>query len=222
MVPELTRKTAVWIVCMALLTFVAAGTLRWIAGWVFLIEVGGMGLAIGLWLAHHDPGLLAERLSGRFAHRWDRIVMTGATAFWTLWLVLMPLDAVRFQWSHVPLWAQVIGALLIALGNYLFYLTFRVNSYAAPVIKIQTERGHRVISTGPYAYVRHPMYAATMLFFIGAPLLLGSWWGLAAAPFSAALLAVRAVKEEHILAEALPGYRDYEARVRYRLIPAIW
>jgi protein-S-isoprenylcysteine O-methyltransferase Ste14 len=134
----------------------------------------------------------------------------------------MPLDAVRFRWSQVPAWAQAIGALLIALCMYLCYLTFRENSYAAPVVKIQRERGHRVVSTGPYAYIRHPMYAGALLFFIGTPLLLGSWWGLLAAPVIAAMLAVRAVLEERTLADELPGYRDYISRVRYRLIPGVW
>jgi protein-S-isoprenylcysteine O-methyltransferase Ste14 len=105
---------------------------------------------------------------------------------------------------------------------YLCYLTFRENSYAAPVVKIQRERGHRVVSTGPYAHIRHPMYAGALLFFIGTPLLLGSWWGLVAAPVIAAMLAVRAALEERTLADELPGYRDYTARVRYRLIPGIW
>jgi len=207
---------------MALLLFAPAGTWRWLAGWVFLLEMGGIALAIGLWLARHDPALLAERLSGGFVHSWDRILMAVATALWIGWLVLMALDAARFQWSHVPFWVQGIGAVLIAFGSYLVYLSFRENSYAAPVVKIQAERGHHVISSGPYAHVRHPVYAGALLIFIGAPLLLGSWWGLAAAPITAALLAVRAVMEERTLADALPGYRDYEARVRYRLLPAIW
>lgn len=122
----------------------------------------------------------------------------------------------------MPVWAQATGAILIALCMYLAYLTFRENSYAAPVIKIQRERGHHVVSTGPYAHVRHPMYAGAVLFFIGTPLLLGSWWGLAAAPLIAAVMAVRAVLEERVLADELPGYREYATRVRYRLIPGVW
>jgi protein-S-isoprenylcysteine O-methyltransferase Ste14 len=138
------------------------------------------------------------------------------------WFVLMPFDAVRFRWSSVPQWVQGVGALLIALGLFVVHLTFRENTYAAPVVKIQTERGHRVVSTGPYAYVRHPMYAGMLLLFAGTPLLLGSWWGLAAAPVLAALLAARAVLEERTLANELPGYREYAARVRYRVIPRVW
>jgi protein-S-isoprenylcysteine O-methyltransferase Ste14 len=134
----------------------------------------------------------------------------------------MALDAVRFGWSRMPIWAQAIGAILIALCMYVACLTFRENSYAAPVVKIASERGHRVVSSGPYAYVRHPMYAGALLFFIGAPLLLGSWYGLAVAPALIAVLAARAVMEERMLADELPGYRDYAMRVRCRLIPGLW
>jgi protein-S-isoprenylcysteine O-methyltransferase Ste14 len=99
---------------------------------------------------------------------------------------------------------------------------FRVNSFAAPVIKVQAARDHHVISTGPYAFVRHPMYSGVMLFFLGVPLLVGSWWGLAIAPLFAVLFAVRARIEERALLAGLPGYADYAARVRYRLLPGIW
>jgi protein-S-isoprenylcysteine O-methyltransferase Ste14 len=225
MVSKLIIRTVVWIAVLGVILFGAAGTLRWPAGWVFLAELGGFGLAIGLWLARHDPALLAERMS-TFVQpaqkTWDKVFMAVIFVLWTGWLVLMPLDAVRSRWSQVPVWAQAIGAILIALCMYLAYLTFRENSYAAPVVKIQRERGHRVVGTGPYAYVRHPMYAGALLFFIGTPLLLGSWWGLAAAPVMAAVMAVRAVLEERTLANELPGYRDYAARVRYRLIPGVW
>jgi protein-S-isoprenylcysteine O-methyltransferase Ste14 len=225
MVAKLIIRTLLWIAALAVILFGAAGTVRWPAGWIFLAELGGFGLAIGLWLARYDPALLAERMS-TFVQpaqkAWDKVFLVAVLVLWTAWLVLMPLDAVRFRWSQVPAWVQAIGALLIALCMYLCYLTFRENSYAAPVVKIQHERGHRVVSTGPYAYIRHPMYAGALLFFIGTPLLLGSWWGLLAAPVIAAMLAVRAVLEERTLADGLPGYRDYISRVRYRLIPGVW
>ena len=110
--------------------------------------------------------------------------------------------------------------LLFSSGFILWVM--RENSFAAPVIRLQTERGHRVISTGPYAIVRHPMYSGTVLFFVGAPLLLGSWWGVAMSPLLAVLFAGRIVIEERALTAGLPGYADYTARVRYRLVPGLW
>ena len=111
---------------------------------------------------------------------------------------------------------------LIGLGSYLVWLTLRANSYAAPVVKIQKERGHRVVTTGPYAYVRHPMYAGALGFLLGVPLLLGSWWGLAAALALVLVMGFRAVLEERALHAELEGYADYAARVRYRLVPYLW
>jgi protein-S-isoprenylcysteine O-methyltransferase Ste14 len=225
MISQLIIRTAIWIAVMAALLFVPAGTLRWPAGWVFLAEIGGFGVPLGLWLARHDPALLAERMSMLVQpaqKRWDKVFMASIVVVWTAWLVLMGLDAVRWRASHLPVWAQALGAILIALCMYLAYLTLRVNSFAAPVVKIATERGHHVVDTGPYAYVRHPMYAGAVLFFIGTPLLLGSWYGLAVAPVLTAVIALRAVLEERMLAQELPGYRDYAARVRYRLIPRVW
>jgi protein-S-isoprenylcysteine O-methyltransferase Ste14 len=224
-VSKLIVKTVVWTALQAAVLFGAAGTVRWPAGWVFLAEMTGLGLVLTLWLAHHDPALLAERMSAGFQatqKTWDKVFMASLLVFWTAWYVLMALDAVRFRWSQVPVWLQAVGALLIALSMWGFYLTFRENSYAAPVVKIQTERGHRVVSTGPYAYVRHPMYAGALLLFIGIPLLLGSWYGLAGALVVTALLMARTVMEERTLADELAGYRDYAARVRWRLVPGVW
>ena len=141
---------------------------------------------------------------------WDKVFMATLMVLWNGWLVLMAFDAVRFHWSQVPVWVQIAGAVLIALCMYVFYLTFRENSYAAPVVKIQTERGHRVVTTGPYAYVRHPMYAGALLLFVGAPLLLGSWYGLAAALVLIALLIARIVMEERTLTDELPGYPNVQ------------
>ena len=225
MVSRLITQTLVWIAAMAAVLFVSAGTVTWPAAWVFLAEMGGFGVAIGLWLARRDPALLAERLSTGFQaaqKTWDKVFMATVFVLWASWLVLMALDAVRFGWSRMPIWAQAIGAILIALCMYVSCLTFRSNSFAAPVVKIASERGHRVADSGPYAHVRHPMYAGALLFFIGTPLLLGSWYGLAAVPVLTVVLAARAVMEERMLVDELPGYRDYAMRVRYRLIPGLW
>jgi protein-S-isoprenylcysteine O-methyltransferase Ste14 len=225
LVSKLITRTVVWIAAMGAILFVSAGTVRWPAAWLFLAELGGIGLALGLWLARHDPALLEERMSlgvQPAQKTWDKAFMGSIFTVWSGWLVLMALDAVRFGWSHVPLWLQAVGAILIALCMYLAQLSMRENSFAAPVVKIQSERGHRVVSSGIYAYIRHPIYAGALLFFVGAPLLLGSWYGLAAAVVMAATLVVRTLFEERMLMDELPGYRDYAARVRYRLIPGIW
>ena len=134
----------------------------------------------------------------------------------------MGLDAGRFHFWPVPIWVQAIGMLALFLSLAVVFLTFRVNSFASPVVKIQRERGHRVIADGPYRHVRHPMYAGAALLFLGVPLLLGSWYGLALAPLLTVGLAIRAVLEERTLARDLDGYADYAARVRCRLVPGIW
>ena len=153
---------------------------------------------------------------------WDKLLMVPMLAIWLGWLALMGLDAGRYHWSSVPLYAQALGFVLLCLAFYLVWLTLRANSFAAPVIKIQKERGHKVVSTGPYAYVRHPMYAGVLLFILGAPLLLGSWWGLLAGALIIVLIGVRAVLEERMLTAELEGYAEYAERVRYRLVPRVW
>jgi protein-S-isoprenylcysteine O-methyltransferase Ste14 len=209
---------------MAVFLLVPAGTLDWPAAWGFLAEMGVLSLAVGLWLARHDPALLAERLGSPFQRAqmtWDKIFMAVVMVLYFAWLILMGLDA-RWAISRMPIWLQALGALGVALANYVVFLAFRENSYAAPVVKIQRERGHKTVSTGPYAFVRHPMYAGGLLMFLGMPLQLGSWLGVAALALMVPLLAVRIVMEERTLRAELEGYRDYAARVRYRMIPGLW
>jgi protein-S-isoprenylcysteine O-methyltransferase Ste14 len=222
---SLVIKPLIWLAVMTALMFVPAGTIWWPQAWVFLIELTVTGLLISGWLHVHDPALLAQRMASpvqREQAAWDRVFMICVLLFFYTWLAVMGLDAVRFRASHVPVWAQAVGAVLILMSQYVFWLVFRANSYAAPVVKIQKERGHAIVTTGLYAYVRHPMYAGAILLLIGIPLLLGSWYGLALAPVLVVGFAIRAVLEERTLQAQLPGYADYAARVRYRFVPLIW
>ncbi|MGH7066691.1 MAG: methyltransferase family protein [Acetobacteraceae bacterium] len=213
------------VAAIGVLLFVPAGTLAWPQAWVFLALFFVSGQVIGTWLLKTNPGLLAERLKspmrGNHAPR-DRTVTAILLAAFALWLVLMALDVRRFETSFVPVWVETFGALLIAGTFCVWSRVLGENSFAAPSVRLQKERGHTVIATGPYALVRHPMYAAAVGFFIGTPLLLGSIPGFFGLLVFMPLLALRALGEEALLVEGLPGYRDYTLAVRYRLLPGIW
>ncbi len=214
-----------WIVLMGALLFVPAGTFDWPGAWIFMAELVIGGLAVTLWLARHDPGLLQERMGGPFQKSqapWDKVFMALIIVVWYGWLVLMALDARRWHLSRMPEALSCVGAVMIAVGFFIVWLTFREDSFAAPVIKLQEARGQRVVSTGPYRIVRHPMYAGAIFYMVGMPLLLGSWLGLLVLPLIVGALTVRIVMEEATLRHGLPGYDDYVARGRYRLVPGVW
>ena len=208
----------------ALIMFLSAGTLAWPAGWIYLILLYGWMLIGIVLLLKYNPGLLEERLNPSPANQktWDKVFILLFYLFFFGWLVLMPLDAVRFHWSHMPLVLQVVGALAMMGSFLLISLTFRENSFLSPTVRIQEERGQTVITTGPYQYVRHPMYTGGLLLFLGAPLLLGSWYGLLLFLVFIPTVALRAIPEERVLRAALPGYAAYMAQVKYRLIPYVW
>jgi protein-S-isoprenylcysteine O-methyltransferase Ste14 len=223
-------STKIWIgfvrgiLISALPLFGAAGTLLWPAAWAYLVLVFGPGLLITLVLAKRDPALLEERMKPviqKDQPLWDRILISTFLLLWVGWFVLMGFDA-RFGWSAMPVWLQWLGAAGVLLTMWIWFLIFRENTFLAPVVKIQKERGHKVISSGPYAIVRHPMYATALVFFAATALLLGSWYGLAGALLLAAWLVVRTALEDRELKRGLAGYTEYAARVRYRLVPLIW
>jgi protein-S-isoprenylcysteine O-methyltransferase Ste14 len=209
---------------MATALFLAAGTLIWPAGWIWLILLHGWMLVGIVLLLKYNPGLLQERLSSSRPNQkaWDKVFLALSQLFLFAWLVLMPLDVVRFHWSRMPLVLQIVGAIALVASFLILSLTFRENSFLSPTVRIQEERGQTTISTGPYHYVRHPMYAGGLLLFLGTPLLLGSWYGLVMFLLFLPGLAVRIRLEERVLREELPGYVAYMAQVKYRLLPHVW
>ncbi|QQN62568.1 isoprenylcysteine carboxylmethyltransferase family protein [Bradyrhizobium diazoefficiens] len=224
MIARLLLQNTILTAAMGTLLFAAAGTLHWPGAWVLLATFVLLGPLCGWWLYRIDPALLAERLRPvlqKDQPAADKGFMIVFIVAMLGWLVAMGLDR-RHLASDMALALQALG-LVLYLASTLFTLwVFRENSFAAPVVKLQADRAQRVISTGPYAYVRHPMYSGMILFFASVPLILGSTWGLAIAPLFLALLAIRIRIEERTLIAGLPGYAEYAVRVRYRLLPGVW
>jgi protein-S-isoprenylcysteine O-methyltransferase Ste14 len=222
---KLTVQTAVMMIVIALALFIPAGTVAWPAGWIFLVLMFFLSVAESVWLIRFNPALMNERMTGlgrKDQEKWDKILMSFVAAAFFGWFVLMAFDAVRFRWSHVPPWVQVLGGLVFLVSFRLVHAAFRENSFLSPAVRIQADRAQTVVRTGAYARVRHPLYAAFGLFVVGAALLLGSWWGVAGAFVLIVLVAIRAVGEERLLRERLPGYADYMSEVRYRFVPGVW
>jgi protein-S-isoprenylcysteine O-methyltransferase Ste14 len=224
MAAKLIVRTFITYGLIGLFLFLAAGTANWPAAWILLVQMIVFSLVGGLWLAQRDPDLVQERLGPPIQKEQptaDKILLIVIMAVNLAAIMLMALD-IRFGWSSVPLWVQALGEVILLAVTWISFRILSENSFAAPVVKIQRERGHRVISTGPYRHIRHPMYAAALLLIAGTSLLLGSLWGLIAVPVLAVLLGLRIGIEERELRAGLEGYGDYAARVRYRLIPLVW
>jgi protein-S-isoprenylcysteine O-methyltransferase Ste14 len=210
------------VVVMGLSLFAPAGTLRWVEGWVFLGLFFGSSLAITLYLARKDPALLQRRTqAGPLAEkeRSQKIIQGLAGISFLSTIVLPALDH-RFRWSQLSLPGVIAGEALVVLGFLIVFLVFRENTFTSSVIEVATEQ--RVIDTGPYAVVRHPMYVGGLVLVAGIPLALGSLVGLATFPPFAALIVWRLLDEERFLVEHLAGYAAYRRKTRHRLIPYVW
>jgi protein-S-isoprenylcysteine O-methyltransferase Ste14 len=210
------------VVVLALVLFASAGTLRFVEGWVFLGLFTAASLAITLYLARKDPALLQRRTQpGPFAEK-ERSQKTiqGLASISFLSTIVVPALDHRFGWTHAPLVVVIIGDTLVALGFLVVFRVFRENTFTSSVIEVAAEQ--RVIDSGPYAVVRHPMYAGALVLIAGVPMALGSLVGLATLPPFAAVIAWRLLDEERVLVSHLAGYATYRQRTRWRLIPGIW
>jgi len=203
--------------------FVPAGTLRWPQAWVFLaLYLSGVAWFF-IWTKRRDPDLLKERMSPKKnVKAWDRKILRVYTLFLAALPVVSGLDAVRFRWSHIPLWLNIVGFAGLVLSNLLAFWATKVNTFASSVVRIQDDRGHRVCTTGPYARIRHPMYGAVIPMAVCLPLALGSCYAFIPAVAIVGLFILRTSLEDKTLQEELPGYKEYAQKVRFRLIPGLW
>lgn len=210
------------ILVMGVLLFGAAGTFDYWQAWLFLASYFAASLIVSIWLERHDPALLERRMrGGPFAEgeRNQKIIMTITSLGFIALLVVPGLDR-RLGWSRMPGEVVILGDVLLLAGWFGILAVFRANSYAAATIQVAA--GQKVISTGPYAIVRHPMYAAALIMLLGIPVSLASWWGVVVLVAILPVLAWRLIDEERVLLRDLGGYADYRRKVRWRLIPYIW
>jgi len=213
-----------FILLLAICLFLPAGSLAWLPGWVFLATYLVLTITAIWYLWRTNPDVVVARSTYR---------RRGQTAAQSVILVVLlvsfvgmfpvaALDAGRFHWSGVPLWLTLVGYLLLLFGMAGNVWVLSVNKFAEPSVRIQTERSQKLVDTGPYAIVRHPLYTTAFFLVGGIPLALGSYWAFVPAALGAAAVVVRTALEDHMLQNELAGYKEYAGRVRYRLIPGIW
>ena len=206
-------------VVMGLLFFGAAGTFKYWQAWVFMATLFIPMFFVMLYLIRNDPALIERRMRTREKAPFQKKSQIISTMLYLLAFLIPGLDY-RFGWSSLPVALVIVADVIVFVGYVLFFLVLRENSYASRVVDV--EANQKVISTGPYAVVRHPMYFAALLIFLGSPAALGSLWAFSAMIPATSLLVPRIIEEERLLTRELSGYEDYKQKVRYRLIPGVW
>ncbi len=203
--------------------FVPAGTLKWTEAWIFVILYTVAVTAAVAWMKKKAPGLFQERTKRKKdAKSWDKMFMVLYSIFLLVLLILPGLDAVRFRWSRLPSIAKVLGFVGYLPGFAIAFWAMKENVFLSDVVRIQEDRGHTVCTTGPYRFVRHPMYVGVLLIMACFPLSLGSLYTLIPAAIIIGLFIFRTALEDKTLRDELSGYKEYAQKVRYRLIPGIW
>jgi protein-S-isoprenylcysteine O-methyltransferase Ste14 len=199
--------------------FLPAWSLRYWEGWVYIFVIAVPVGIFGIYLFKKDPELLERRMRTKEKRKEQRLVIKLSLLFFPVIFILPGFDK-RFGWSNVPPAVELVSFGFVLLGYWMITAVFRANSFASRVVEV--EQGQKVITTGPYAIVRHPMYSAQMVFYLFTPLALGSTWAAIAAILFLLVFVLRIQDEEKELTEHLEGYADYKRKVRYRLIPGVW
>lgn len=218
--------TVIYLLFWPTLFLFLSGDWFWTEGWIFGIWFLITCTTIMLYMYFKDPSLLAERFRkpGTGSQKtWDKIFFNLITIFFLSWNIVIPLDSLRFRWTvDFPAMLKYVGCILLLLSSFFLYRSFSDNTFLSPLIRVQTERQQKLVTTGVYGFVRHPMYLGGLLMFIGAPLLMGSYYGIGIGFLVVILLAIRTLGEEKMLIEELEGYEKYKHKVKYRFLPFIW
>ena len=199
--------------------FLPAWSLKYWEGWLYILVIAVPVAIVGIHLFKTDPKLLERRMRTREKRKEQRLVLKLSLIVYPLIFVLPGFDK-RFGWSKVPVFVEMISFALVLLGYFMITAVFRANSYASRVVEV--ESGQKVISTGPYAVVRHPMYSSQMVLYFFTPIALGSYWAAILSVLFLLVFILRILDEEKELAENLEGYAEYKRKVRYRLVPGLW
>lgn len=220
---RLALKTTLMLAVLAALLFVPAGTLDWPEAWIFISLYLVFVFGVALWWRIKNPGLLKERAAPpKDARKWDRKLMSVYSALLIVYLILPGLDVKRFGWSDLPDVVKWCAFFFMLQPLTLILWAVKENAFLSQTVRIQDDRGHTVCTTGPYAFVRHPMYAGIIQLMILIPLALGSIFTTIPAVLIDMIFVARTSLEDRTLQRELPGYAEYAERVRYRLIPGIW
>jgi protein-S-isoprenylcysteine O-methyltransferase Ste14 len=210
-------------IVLGLLMFLPAGRWDWPRGWLFLLVFFSTMVAMAVYLGRVNPEIYrARRRIQPGTKGWDRALLGVLLPTILMISLVAALDDGRFHWFPVPWWVCGLGYVLLLAGMAITARAQAVNRFFEPGVRIQTDRGHTVIDSGPYAIVRHPGYVGGSLLFVGTALCLGSYWALLPAALSCSIVILRTTWEERTLRDELPGYEEYTRRVRYRLIPGVW
>jgi protein-S-isoprenylcysteine O-methyltransferase Ste14 len=208
---------------MLVTIFWPAGSFYWLQGWLYMGLLFTFAVINVVYLIKVNPEVIEHRLRiGKGTKKWDKVWFVLFAPVFLAIYVTAGFDAVRFEWSTMTFWLYLPGILLFAAGTLLLSWSMGVNPFFEKTVRIQAERGHRVIDTGPYRHIRHPGYVGFAGWTLSAPLLLGSWWAFIPSIISVAALIIRTSLEDQTLCEELSGYVEYAERVRYRLIPNVW
>jgi len=212
-------KYVAGLILVGLLLFLPAGSFAYLNGWLFIALLFLPMLFLGIFLFLKAPALLEKRLSAKEKEKPQKGVVAVSGLLFLLGFIVAGLDH-RFGWSHIPLWGVVAASMVLLLSYAMYCEVMRENAYLSRTVEVQN--GQKVVDTGLYGIVRHPMYAATVFLFLSVPVVLGSLWALLCFLPYVVVIVIRIINEEDVLSRELPGYGEYQKKVKYRLFPFVW